>query len=383
MTYHRDVARILQQNCVRCHRDGGIAPFALDDLEEVRDRARVIKRVVSEGTMPPWFAALDPGSGSNPWANDCSLSHRDETDLLAWIDSKDRSLGNPADAPLPPAYPEEWSIGAPDLIVPLSRAYDIPATGFMPYQFNVVQTDLTEDRWVSAFEILPSERDVVHHVIVQVHEKDEPVRNVGEGTGGYWALYVPGNGAHSYPEGFARRIPAGAKISFQIHYTPSGTARQERLRLGLVFSEVPPKYEVKTVGIANTKISIPPGAERHVETKSQILDFDMPLTSFMPHMHVRGSAFTYEVTYPDGKSETLLDIPRYDFNWQLRYDYKTPKLIPRGSSFKITAVYNNSAGNQANPDPTKQVKWGPQTVDEMMLGYLEYFTPLGAELTAK
>lgn len=375
VTYHRDVARILQQNCVQCHREGGIAPFALDDHVEVTDRAKVIKRVVTEGTMPPWFAAVEPGTETNPWANDCSLSERDKTDLVAWLDSKDRPLGDPAEAPAPRVYPEEWSIGTPDLIVPLSRAYDIKADGFMPYAFDVVQTELTEDRWVTAYEILPSERDVVHHVIVQVHERDESPRNVGEGTGGYWALYVPGNGAHEYPEGFARKIPAGAKISFQIHYTPSGTAKQERLRMGLVFAKEAPQYEVRTVGIANQGISIPPGAERHVETKIQRVPFDMPVTSFMPHMHIRGAAFKYEVTYPDGRSEVLLDIPRYDFNWQLRYDYKHPRLIPRGSTIQITAIFNNSASNQANPDPTKLVKWGSQTVDEMMLGYLEYFLP--------
>lgn len=376
VTYHRDVARILQQNCVQCHREGGIAPFALDDIEEVSDRARVIKRVVTEATMPPWFAALEAGAESNPWANDCSLSERDKTDLIAWIDSKDRPLGDPSDAPAPRVYPAEWSIGTPDLVVPLSRAYDIKADGFMPYAFDVVQTELTEDRWVKAYEILPSERDVVHHVIVHVHEKGETVTQRGEGAGGYWALYVPGNGAHEYPEGFARKIPAGAQVSFQIHYTPSGTAKQERLRLGLVFAKEAPRYEVRTVGVANPRLSIPPGAERHVETHTQRVPFDMPVTSFMPHMHIRGAAFTYEVTYPDGKTETLLDIPRYDFNWQLRYDYKKPRLIPQGSTLKITAVYNNSASNQANPDPTKLVKWGSQTVDEMMIGYLEYFLPV-------
>ena len=383
VTYHRDIARILQQNCVQCHREDGIAPFALDDLAEVTDRARVIKRVVTEVTMPPWFAAIEPGAETNPWANDCSLSPRDKSDLIGWIDSKDRPLGDPAEAPAPRLYPTEWTIGTPDLIVPLSRAFDIKADGFMPYAFDVVQTELTEDRWVKAYEILPSERDVVHHVIVQVHEKGEAATKRDEGTGGYWAIYVPGNGAHTYAEGFARKIPAGAKISFQIHYTPSGKAKKERLRLGIVFAEEAPRYEVRTVGIAHQGISIPAGAERHVETKTQRAPFDMPLTSFMPHMHIRGAAFKYEVTLPDGKSETLLDIPRYDFNWQLRYDYKRPKLIPRGSTFKITAIYNNSASNQANPDPGKLVKWGSQTVDEMMLGYLEYFVPLSGSVVMK
>jgi thiol-disulfide isomerase/thioredoxin len=383
VTYHRDVARILQTNCVQCHRDGGIAPFALDDIEEVSDRAKVIKRVLLEATMPPWFAALDQNAKINPWANDCSLSARDKGDLIAWIDSKDRPLGDPSEGPAPQVYPQEWSIGTPDLVVPLSRAYDIQATGFMPYQFDVAETNLTEDKWVTAYEVLPSARDVVHHVIIQVHEKGAETRDREEGAGGYWAIYVPGNGAHQYPDGFARKVPAGARVSFQIHYTPSGQAKKERLRLGLIFAKTPPQYELKTVAVANPKLSIPPGAADHVETRTQRVPFDMPMTSFMAHMHVRGKAFKYEVTYADGKTETLLDIPRYDFNWQLRYDLKQPKLIPAGSTMKITAVYDNSSGNKANPDPAKLVKWGSQTVDEMMIGYVEYFAPVeGAKVAA-
>lgn len=376
VSYHRDVARILQQNCVTCHRDGGVAPFALDDLEEVQDRAKTIRRVVTEGTMPPWFAGIEKDAATNPWANDCSLSPRDKADLLAWIDSKDRPVGNPTEAPLKRSYPSEWNIGKPDLVVQLSKAYDIKATGFMPYAHDVVETELTEDRWVQSYEILPSARDVVHHVIVRVHEKGSEVRRADEGSEGYWAAYVPGNGANVYPEGFARKIPAGAKVSFQIHYTPSGVAKKERLKMGLVFAKQPPTYEVRTAPLANKRLAIPPGAPRHIEIHSQRVPFDMPVTGFMPHMHTRGVAFKYEVTYPDGKNEVLLDIPRYDFNWQLRYELKQPKLIPQGSTLKITAVFDNSTENKANPDPTKLVRWGSQTVDEMMIGYIEYFRPL-------
>ena len=375
ITYHRDIARILQQNCVECHRDGGIAPFALDSESAVKDRVRAIKRVISEGTMPPWFAAPAENGQRSPWANDRSLSARDEADLLAWIGSPDRPLGNPADAPVPRAYPEDWSIGKPDLVLTLSRAYEIPATGFMPYQFDFVETEITEDTWVTGYEILPSARDVVHHVIVNVHEPGTPIRQRDEATG-FWAAYVPGNGANVYPEGFARKLPAGARVSFQIHYTPSGKATTERLRLGLVFAKTPPRYEVKTIAVSNRRLSIPPGVAAHEETTVRMAPFDLPVTSFIAHMHVRGKSFKYEVTYPDGKHEVLLDIPRYDFNWQLRYELKEPKLIPRGSEVRITALYDNSIGNRANPDPTRTVKWGPQTYDEMMIGYLEYFQPV-------
>jgi hypothetical protein len=376
VTYHRDVSRILQKNCVTCHREGGIAPFALEGLEEVTDRAAAIKRVVTEGTMPPWFATAEKDPNKNPWANDCSLSPTEKSDLLAWISSKDRPLGDPADAPLKRPHPAEWSIGQPDLILPLSKAYDVKADGFMPYQFDLVQSELTEDKWVTAYEILPSERDMVHHVIVQIHEKGERVRHIAEAESGFWAAYVPGNGACKYPPGFARKVPAGAQVSFQIHYTPNGRARKERLRLGLVFTDSRPKYEVKTVAVAHPQLSIPPGAEHHVETKSQRVPFDMPVTGFMPHMHTRGAAFKYELACADGRIETLLDIPRYDFNWQLRYEYKQPKLLPKGSSVKITAAFDNSPRNKANPDPSRNVKWGSQTVDEMMIGYIEYFKPL-------
>ncbi|MDF1862214.1 MAG: redoxin domain-containing protein [Verrucomicrobiales bacterium] len=374
ITYHRDISRILQQNCVQCHHDGGIAPFALDEFEEVSDRARVIKRVVSEGTMPPWFAASPEEGEDTRWANDHSLSARDKADLLAWLDS-DQELGDPAEAPAPVSFPTEWSMGEPDAIIPLSKAYKIKATGFMPYQKDIVVTELGEDKWVTGYEILPSERDVVHHVIVQVFEKGATVRDRGK-AGGYWAAYVPGNGAVKYPEGFAKKLPAGAKVHFQIHYTPSGKEKMERLRMGLHFSDEAPRYEVKTLAVADRKLEIPPGAKAHEEGTSRVVPFDIPAMSFMAHMHVRGSAFSYEVTYPDGKNEMLLDIPRYDFNWQLRYELKTPKILPKGSTVKVTGVFDNSEQNKANPDPAKTIKWGDQTVDEMLIGYIEYFVPI-------
>ncbi len=379
ITFHRDVARILQQNCAQCHHEKGVAPFALDDVAEVTDRAKTIQRVIESRTMPPWSAAPIPEGMPNPWANDHSLSARDKADLFAWLNSKDRPLGNPADAPAPLQFTSEWSIGTPDLVVQLGQPFAIKAEGVMPYQTALVETTLAEDKWVQADEIMPTAREVVHHVIVNVHEKGAPIRKAGED--GYWAAYVPGNTARIYPDGFARKLPAGATISFQIHYTPKGKATEDQLRMALVFAKEPPRFAMHTAAVINHKLNIPPGEANHVEVGERPVPMDMNVTAFVAHMHVRGKAFRYELITPDGKSETLLDIPHYDFNWQLRYELKEPRIFPRGSTVKITAVYDNSAANKANPDPTKTVRWGQQTSDEMMIGYIEYFTPMPGSKT--
>jgi Ca2+-binding EF-hand superfamily protein/thiol-disulfide isomerase/thioredoxin/mono/diheme cytochrome c family protein len=382
VTYHRDVTRILQQNCITCHRDQGIAPFALDDLAEVTDRAKVMKRVITEGSMPPWFAAPAAEGQENPWANDCSLSARDKADLLAWLESPERPLGDARDAPSKLVFVEEWGIGQPDYIVQLPRPVSIKADGFMPYQFITAETTLAEDKWVQGYEIVPTDRAVVHHVIVNVHAKGSgKIRDREEGTSGYWAAYVPGNSSQVYPEGFARKLPAGATVSFQIHYTPAGKATQDQLRMGLIFAKEPPRYLVETIALPKRQLNIPPGEANHQEISSRAAPMDLNVLAYMAHMHVRGKAFKYELVRGE-KTETLLDIPRYDFNWQLRYDLAQPRFIPRGTEIKITAVFDNSPNNKANPDPTKTVRWGPQTVDEMMIGYIETFRPLstsGAE----
>jgi peroxiredoxin/mono/diheme cytochrome c family protein len=383
VTYHRDVARILQANCVDCHHLGGVAPFSLETMAEVIENAGMIRKQLERGAMPPWFAAPPAEGVHSPWANDRSLSARDKTDLLAWLKS-DRPAGDPKDAPIRKVFASEWSIGTPDLVVQIPQPIAIKAEGTMPYQFAVTQTTLTEDQWVQGYEILPTDRSVVHHVIVQVHEKGKGVRDRGEGTEGYWAAYVPGNTSHVYPDGFARKLPAGATVSFQIHYTPNGKATTDQMKMGLIFAKTPPRYQMQTVALVDHQLNIPPGVADHVESTQRTLPYDLSVTALMAHMHVRGKAFKFEVTYADGKTETLLDIPRYDFNWQLRYDYATPKVLPRGCTVKVTAVFDNSAGNPANPDPSKTVRWGQQTFDEMMIGYFEIYVPVSdAKVAAK
>ena len=373
VTYYRDVARILRQHCIRCHHDGGIAPFALDDRENVIERAKVIQRVLFEGTMPPWFAAHT--ASPSPWRNDASLSPEDRAALLTWLASSDKPEGDPADAPPPLKFPKTWQLGEPDHVISTSRAFEIKATGFMPYQFDTVESTLTEDRWVAAYEILPEQRAVVHHVLVRVHPPDKKKHERGDGTG-YWAAYVPGNSGTRYPEGFARKLPAGSRLNFQIHYTPNGTATTDRVRIGLHFAKTPPTQEVKTLPIANMKLQIPPGAAEHREEFVRPAPFDIPIMGLMPHMHVRGKSFRYEIVRSTTERETLLDIPRYDFNWQLRYDFKEPRILRAGEQLRIVATFDNSEANRANPDPTRTVKWGEQTTDEMMIGYVEYHSPV-------
>lgn len=382
-TYHRDIARIMQANCVECHRSGGVGPFALDSYEAVIEHAGMIRKQVERGAMPPWFAAALEGQTYTPWANDRSLAERDRADLLAWLAS-DRPKGDVAETPTPRRFPSEWSIGKPDAIIVSPKPISVKAEGTMPYQHVTVTTDFLEDRWVRGYEILPKERQVVHHVIVTVFEKGRKVRGGGdEGAEGYWAAYVPGNTKRVYSEGFARKLPAGATVSFQIHYTPNGKAVQDTMRMGLLFAKEPPKYVVHTTSLPNPRLHIPAGASNHVEKAQRTLPTDVNAMAWMAHMHVRGKAFKFEAISPDQKTETLLDIPRYDFNWQLRYDYAMPRFLPRGTTVKITAIYDNSAANPANPDPTKDIRWGQQTYDEMMIGYLEHYTPLNSEVASR
>jgi hypothetical protein len=221
---------------------------------------------------------------------------------------------------------------------------------------------------------------VVHHVLVFVAppggNEDEGRDSASEERQGFFAIYVPGQSVLSYPEGFAKRLPKGSRLRFQIHYTPNGTATEDKTRVGLVFASKTPEFEVKVAGIVNPRLSIPPGAENHAVEASLQVPGHATALGFLPHMHLRGKAFRYEITPPGGKTETALDIPRYDFNWQLYYRLAEPRLLAPGTVVKATGWYDNSPGNPANPDPKKTVRWGPQTTDEMMLGYIEYFIPV-------
>jgi len=378
LTYHNRISRIVQENCQECHRRGGLAPFSLESYRDVIGNAGMIRRVVRDGLMPPWFAEPVPEGEPNPWANDRSLSRADKEDLLAWLEG-DRAEGDPADAPLPRRFPTDWNIGKPDHIIPLPRAVPVKAEGRMPYVNLFVKTDFKEDKWVSATEIKPTFAEVVHHVLVFVVPPSEAGnirrRDANREDRGFLAAYVPGNTWRQFEKGLAKHLPAGATLHFQMHYTPNGRAVTDRTELGLKFSDTPPEHVVQVAGIANHKFRIPPGHPNYSASKSLDLTTDVAILSFLPHMHLRGKAFRYELIDEAGRRSTLLNVPEYDFNWQLQYRYAEPLRVKAGSRIVVTGTFDNSPDNPANPDPSKTVRWGPQTEDEMLLGYVEYYVP--------
>lgn len=369
LTYHARIERIVQTHCLECHHKGGVAPFSLETHEDVKAHKAMIRKVVDRGTMPPWLAASRDDSRPSPFSNDCSLTPGDKKDLLAWL-AGDMKKGDPADAPRPRTYETGWLIGKPDAIFQLPKPVPVQAEGIMDYHIERIETDFPEDRWVRAVEVQPTARDVVHHVLIFALPKG--AARMGGEANGFFAAYVPGNNHLIYPEGYAKRLPKGFTLLFQIHYTPNGTATTDQTRLGVAFAPEAPKHEIHSVGIFNSAFEIPPGADNHRITSRIPVPFNARVLALFPHAHLRGKAAKYELTAPDGKVETLLDVPHYDFNWQLQYRFAEPVLAPRGSTLTYTAWYDNSSKNPANPNPTKAVRWGKQTSDEMHLGYLEY-----------
>ena len=370
-TWHGRISRLLQENCVTCHRDGGLAPFAFETYEQVLKKAGTIRRVVTEGVMPPWFTPNPPAGQHTAWLNDASLSPQDKADLLNWL-ANGRPEGDPNRAARPRAWPEGWAIGHPDQIVQIPQPVAVKAEGTMPYQSIMVDPGLTEDKWISAWEVRPTARQNVHHVLIYIYPPNDWSPPGSEERRGQLANYVPGNSVAMYPEGFAKALPKGAKLRFEIHYTPNGKATEDQTMLGLRFSSKP-EHVVEVVGVANLQLRIPPGEAAYPQAASVELPSDARLLSLMPHMHVRGKAMRFEVLTPSGETHTLLDLPRYDFNWQIPVRYAEPPLVTKGSKLRVTGWFDNSADNKANPNPGATVRWGSQTDDEMMIGYIEYY----------
>ena len=372
-TFSKDVAPIMFAKCAECHRPGSIAPMSLMTYDDARPWARAVKQKVVAREMPPWGA--DPHVGT--FANDPSLSDAQVATITAWADAG-APEGNRADLPTPPTFVEGWAMGKPDLIFQFVEPFSVPADGTVPYTYVTIPTNLKEDIWITGLEYRPTDRRVLHHIISDVVEGNgkptpkpslskDPSRKELGGIGGY----VPGRQDTEFDEGTARRIPAGADIVLQMHYTTIGQPVSDRLQIGVKLAKEPPTKLRATAGGAmpNISFAIPPGDPNYQVTAQKVITKDTYLTTLYPHMHVRGKDATYTLTYPDGREEVLLSVPKYDFNWQLTYKLAEPKLMPAGSTLKVVAHFDNSKNNRFNPDPTATVKWGDQTWEEMLIGY--------------
>ena len=373
VTFHRDISPLMQRNCQECHRPNSSGPFSLLSFDDVKRKSRVIRRVVSTRAMPPWFADNSIGRA---WANNRRLSDSDQKMLLDWIDANCPE-GDVKDEPAPRIFAAGWTIGTPDAIVQIPKPVQIPAQGRLPYQYTKVATNFTEDKWVQAVELRPTNPALVHHSQVFVITADgkeqwEPAPSDGGRPISYFAAMVPGETALVFPEGCAKLLPKGCTLMFEVHYSPNGAPAEDQIRVGMIFAKTPPAFEVKSFDIRNGNLLIPPGVANYSQSAEYTFNTPARLLAFQPHMHLRGKAFSFELTFPDGRKEPVLSVPRYDFNWQISYRLKEPWDIPKGAKLKVTGWFDNSKNNPANPDPAQTVHGGGETTDEMLVGFGEW-----------
>jgi hypothetical protein len=394
-TFSKDVAPILYKNCTHCHRDGEIAPMPLLTYEDARPYAKAIVDEISDGAMPPWHA--DPKVGR--FKNDRRLSDTDRATLLAWA-KNGAPKGNPADLPPAPKYVEGWQIGEPDAVLQMPVEYKVPEKGQIEYEYFEIPTNFTEDKWIQAIEVRAGNRSVVHHVIVFTRSpqperrptgirfaagmetpREDPaapkVKGVGlfprpQRTGAMIGGFAPGTSAMVYEPGSALLIRAGSTIVLQMHYTANGKGATDRTRIGLLFAKEPPARELRYGTLINGAFTIPAGAQNHEVVAEMTTTADISLRQLLPHTHLRGKDWHYTATYPDGRTEPILSVPRYDFNWQTDYVFAEPLKLPRGTTIRAVAHYDNSTANRANPNPKADVKWGDQTWEEMMFTSFVY-----------
>ena len=404
-TFARDVAPILYANCTTCHHPGGLGPFSLLDYDSTVKNVSEMREAVSKGAMPPWHADGPHGV----FRNDRRLSAADKETIIRWIDGGAKP-GDLSELPRRPEYPTKWAIGEPDAIVSMPEEFNVPASGTIEYQYFSVPTGFTEDKWVQAIELKPGAREVVHHVIVYAKSPPPPtppaqvsppvrpsgprlfVTNPAHGIpkdapridtlhappaqiGTIIGTTAPGTNVMEFAKGTALRLRAGTILTFQMHYTARGHEMHDRTSVGFRFAKEMPDEEVYASQFLNGSLLLPAGA-KDVAVPSEIgVTQPVRLWGMLPHTHLRGTRWQYKLERPDGTSEVILDVPRYDFNWQTYYLFDKPLDIPAGGRITATAWYDNSVGNKDNPDPGKDVRWGDQTWEEMQYTGFLYSVP--------
>jgi len=381
VTYHEDVVPVLQKHCQTCHRPGEAAPFSMLTYKDTRPWASSMKRAAVSRKMPPWHA--DPTVGH--FGNDRRLS-QEEIDVIArWADTG-AAEGDPKKAPAPLTFVEGWNIGTPDKILEMPQAFSVPATGTIDYQWIVMPLGLEKDTWIEGVEVRPGDRSVVHHVIAFYRRPGsnwlvdaKPGIPTPKGSGdseagmsdGAIGGYVPGLPAARLAPGRAILLPAGSDIVLQVHYNATGKATTDRTKVGIVYAQKDVVERSFQIGLVNPGFVIPPGDPNYRVDADVTIDSDLRVLSFTPHMHLRGKSFEFRAVLPDGSREVLLRVPKYDFNWQLTYELAEERVFPKGTKFEATATFDNSENNRFNPDPKASVRFGDQTWDEMMVGFID------------
>jgi hypothetical protein len=385
VTFSSDVAPILQKRCQSCHRPGEVAPMSLQTFREARPYARAIRDAVVKRVMPPWPADRAHGT----FRNDPSLTEDEIDVLVAWADTG-AAEGDPKNLPAALTFEEGWNIGRPDAVIEMPSAFQVPASGVVDIVYVIVKTDFPEDRWIQAAEIRPGNRALVHHANAFIGLPSSrltrqprygvpffapkytgPPASASQPASDALVGYVPGYQWKAWQPGQAKLLPAGAELWFQVHYSTNGTAGEDRTKVGLVFAKEPPRERVVSAVAKSWDFKIPAGAANHPVNSAIELATDVKLISLHAHMHYRGKDYEYRAVYPNGETEILLRIPRWDFNWQLTYFLDRPRLLPRGTRIECTAHYDNSPGNRKNPNPNVDVTYGEQSWDEMMSGWIE------------
>ena len=369
VTFTKDVAPLLYAKCVTCHRPGEVAPMALLTYEDVRPWAREIREKVVLRQMPPWFA--DPRHGA--FANDPSLTADQIATIVKWVDAG-APRGDASDMPKPPQFTEGWQLGEPDLIIELPEV-EIPATGPDYFPTPTIPLNISEDHWIRAVEIRPGNRQVAHHSVL-FSTPSGPLTGAN-GLLNVLAVWAVGTPPTVYPEGMGRWLRKGQTLRTNLHYHPNGTPHVDQTRVGFYFGKGELKKEVVAALAGTFNLSIPPREPNYEMRAAYIVDQDINMVSLFPHMHLRGKDMSMTATYPDGRQETLLNLPDYKFDWQLFYYPKTQLSLPKGTRIDLVAHYDNSAANKRNPDPNKTVIFGEGTDSEMMFGMFEFTAARG------